>query len=101
MNEQKTLALPVPSDAEIIANAQKATLEYSDVNQACPYPFRSREGDLFCQAFTAERARQDDEIIKESFAVVSKNATKAFMAISAEMLHQNSIASDAAAGDQV
>lgn len=95
MNEPNTLVFPVPPDAEIIANAIKATLEYSDVNDACPYPFKSDAGNLFRNAFNAERDRQNEHIVKEAEADVGQRANVAFKKIIAELQHPNSIKSDA------
>ena len=41
----------------IHAQARAAALEYSDINDACPWPFHSDNGHAFKAEFRRERAR--------------------------------------------
>lgn len=79
----------------IKSDAADATLKYSTVDEACPYPFGTFEANLFIAAFTAERDRQNEHIVKDAFADVGQRANPAFITIAAEMQHPNSIKSDA------
>jgi hypothetical protein len=45
-----------PSSIE--QEAREAARHYSDVNEACPYPFHSTEGQVFRAAFAAAQASE-------------------------------------------
>lgn len=47
----------IKSIAAINAEAKCAALKYSDINDACPYPFGSDSAHAFKAAFYSERAR--------------------------------------------
>ena len=81
--------------ASIQANAAEATLKFSTVKEACPFMFGTTEADIFIAAFTAERDRQNEHIVKEAEADVGQRANVAFKKIIAELQHPNSIKSDA------
>lgn len=81
--------------AAIQAKAAEATLQYSTIDEACPHIFGTEEAYIFIQAFTAERDRQNEHIVKEAFADVGQRATIAAHNIIAEIQHNTSIASDA------
>lgn len=46
----------VSSIAVIEANARLAATKYSNVNEACPYPFGTVSAFIFCNAFNAAKA---------------------------------------------
>ena len=78
-------------EAQIRAEAIKATLVHSDVNQACPYPFGTGEAFVFCAAFNIEKNRQMDEILRDTKA----QADQRTIVLNTQLQHPNSIASDA------
>lgn len=78
-------------EAQIRAEAIKATLAHSDVNQACPYPFGTGEAFVFCAAFNTEKNRQMDEILRDT----KTQADLRTIEFNTQLQHPNSIASDA------
>lgn len=78
-------------EAQIRAEAIKATLVHSDVNQACRYPFGTGEAFVFCAAFNTEKNRQMDEILRDTKA----QADQRTIVLNTQLQHPNSIASDA------
>lgn len=46
---------PIVSITQVKEQARQAAEQYSDVNDACPYPFYTQAGQMFKQFF--ERAR--------------------------------------------
>lgn len=49
---------PIVPIARLQAEATAAARQYSNVNDACPYPFGSAAGQLFAGFFRAARAAQ-------------------------------------------
>lgn len=47
---------PIISRERVQAEARAAAQKYSDVNDACPYPFGSEAGRVFRETFLAMRA---------------------------------------------
>ena len=61
------------SISKIEAEAIAATLKYSTVADACPYPFDSTHGRIFKRAFHLERARQEEVIQQTAAADIKAN----------------------------
>jgi len=52
---------PVISIERLRAEAEEAATRYSDVNDACPYPFHSDAGHCFSAFFKEARAAQEEQ----------------------------------------
>lgn len=65
--------MSIYSIAKIEAEARAATLQHSDINAACPYPFGSTAGHIFKEAFLKERQAQEDAIQESAAADIQAN----------------------------